>query len=112
MLGARERVLADVLERRAARRGALAARRDRREALVVGGPRGPSEAGDLRRQEVDVDALTERIESIKMRLQRGTTNLLTTRVVLLYAISFILETLSVNKTERVSSIKGCRFHQG
>ena len=38
--------------------------------------------------EVDVEALTERIESIKMRLQRSTTNLLTTRVVLLYAISF------------------------
>ena len=29
--------------------------------------------------EVDVDALTERIESIKMRMQRGTTNLLTSQ---------------------------------
>jgi choline dehydrogenase-like flavoprotein len=33
--------------------------------------------------EVDVDALTERIESIKMRLQRSTTNLLTSQGVTL-----------------------------
>jgi len=47
--------------------------------------------------EVDVEALTERIESIKMRLQRSTTNLLTSQGVMLIHGSAKL--LSVNEVE-------------
>jgi pyruvate/2-oxoglutarate dehydrogenase complex dihydrolipoamide dehydrogenase (E3) component len=50
--------------------------------------------------EVDVDALTERIESIKMRLQRGTTNLLTSQgVQLVHGSARMLSPHDVEVTE-------------
>ena len=54
--------------------------------------------------EVDVDALTERIESIKMRLQRSTTNLLTSQgVELVHGSAKMLSPNDVEITVRDSS---------
>ena len=50
--------------------------------------------------QVDVEALTERIESIKMRLQRGTTNLLTSQgVQLVHGSARMLSPHDVEVTE-------------